>query len=564
MMNIDVTKIKTFLAALPIDTEAEQQLLDSAFAVCGTETNAVLIVGDMTAAPFLFLPLEEQIFNENDNPPFPIWVIYGDRFSICIHNEHGETERYQTTSDFRHFCAERFAQIRACTVEIPCDRLVGMRLVYRTLTSDMAALIEAARGCNACVMVLAADAGGLTDHSQALCHWLVNERCIAQNTAVLLRSRGSRPNRLLRLQWEEALGCKPQSFLCAPERGDDDTVSGSLFAAVASAVGVPSADSADYAQAEKKVISGIETKIKERLAAEIERQMTAADEADKWCEHYRSGASALRAQCNTAKYSISTLEDDEINAIYAEINDFFSTLHNTFPDMVQNVLETSTDPKRDLRNLAGDYINDCIDAFIAALTADVAKTVLLSRATEDMNALIDQFAEMYRELHDEQSTAGETETTRFLKIAGLNTGDYKLAFISILEDFLRQKIFLLYCVGEGGIRPAAKLYKMIDNMIIRLGDALTPKAAFAKATVKLVLEQLDESREDVKQQVENTVIPRMSNLIVTAFDEQTAIYVNRLTTLSQNAGVRAMAARNNAEAMRAAIELIPAIFGTAE
>ena len=43
-----------------------------------TKTKGLLIVGDVMAAPFLLLPMETQIFEENDVLPFPIDVVWGE------------------------------------------------------------------------------------------------------------------------------------------------------------------------------------------------------------------------------------------------------------------------------------------------------------------------------------------------------------------------------------------------------------------------------------------------------------------------------------------------------
>jgi len=563
MMMADITKMKEFLAALPIDTAEEIRLLNAVCTENSSETKAVLFVGDAAAAPFLLLPTDTQIFDEDDTIPFPIDVVWGSQFSISVIDGQETVERYHTAEDFRHFCKNRFAGFHRCTVELPDDRLRGIRLVYFLLTADMAALTDASHGCDSCVMVLAADAPGLTDETQALCQWLTGERCIGQNTAVLLRDRGYETNEQLLIMTEYMLDGEPQSFQC-DVADDSGTVSDIVFSAAASVIGESSNDDEPISASAQSMFAGISRKTRTRLEAESEAQKVLAAQAEILLEKYKKAAREFRAMCDTAKYSLSSLDDEEIKSIYDEIDAFFAMLNECIPGMIQDVLKNSDSAKSDLKNLTGDYINDQVDAFVSALTDDIAAHCLIPRAEEHLTRLIDQFRLMYEELHLASAETKNLAKTEFLQIADMNIGNYKPYLIGMLEEYLHSRVGLLRLLQLFGMDAAGGIADALDRYIDALGDLLTLKKPFANKIKNMVIQQMQDTKEQVKLQIKDTVIPRMGKILLTAFDEQTEGYITHLTVLADDAEAHRTAAQNTVAVIAAALAEIDTIFPTAE
>lgn len=560
MMN-DIIKIKEFLASLPIDTADEIALLDTSCASAASDARTVLIVGDASAAPFLLLPTETQIFSEFDILPFPIHAVWAETFSVSVINENGETERYQKTEDFRLYCEKRFANLRQCTFHIADKRLRGLHLVYHTLTADMTALQNASAGCDGIVAAFLADAPGLTDDTTALLHWIKDVRCISGNTALLLRKRGF-CNPMLSRMAAMTLGCKPQTFRCDPDGVDEHAPDNALFSAVEAAGGsertVGDADTQQEISGD--MLAGIGTRIRAQLEQSIPQMQTKASDADEKYKKYQSAIKTLRSLGDTVKYNLGSLIDDEIKSVYDEIDAFFDVLYRAFPDMVNEVLKNSSTAKADLKNLAGDYINDQIDAFVAALVDDIAQKCLVPRAEEHLKKLIEKFRLMFAGLKLEDSEAEEIAKTRFLQIAGMNLGNYQPYLMQLLSDFLHRRLLLLRVIEILGIDAAGKLADAIDGLIDGFVNLITLKEPFAKAIQNKVLNQMNDTKVQVKLQIRDTVIPRMSALLMTVFDDLTNIYEQQLTAHADRAEHDRDEARNAEDTMTAALQKLPSLF----
>ena len=66
-MQTNIICIREYLKSLPVDVQHEQDLLGH---LSESDRELILVAGDQAAAPFTMLPLEENMFLEQDAPAF--------------------------------------------------------------------------------------------------------------------------------------------------------------------------------------------------------------------------------------------------------------------------------------------------------------------------------------------------------------------------------------------------------------------------------------------------------------------------------------------------------------
>lgn len=544
-MQTTITQMMDFLTSLPFDTQDERSLLENLVCCEGLET--ILVAGDADAAPYTLLPLEEQLFEPVDAPNFPLTAEYGDSFSIHVLNQDGETECYQSISDFRHFCAPRFRQLHSCTVRLPNPLLREQRLVYFQFDQELSALNEAAKGCSGCIMVLAANAGGLSEDYSQLCHWLKDERCIASRVNLILNQQIPICNRMLPLLTENLLDRKKLAvFRCGVGR-DTMTAEQALKSALLDL------QERDAPGAERGVLTACRTQVTQKLQAQLQQLQTEAAEAGRLAEEYRKAEITFRAMCDSEKYSLaSLLTQEDMESIRREIRGMFAKLQHCFPQMVDEVVKKSRDSKEDLKNLAGDYLGNLSDAFLSSLMEDVSDRLLVPRTNERFQNVCDRFRRMMSEAQLDAQELEEHVEAEFLRLSDVNIGDYKPQMAVVLSDLLTMVVraVLIHYLDDWGRSIANVLNSWIKGVLLDVAIALTPKEMFANALCQKIMEHWDELEKDVCQQVESTLLPRLTIMLQEKFEKLTAHYDVQLLRKAEALSARQAEAQAQSESLR--------------
>lgn len=523
-MQNTVTKMKKFLSALSIDTQYEQGLLESLFSQ--TERETILVVGDVDGAPCTLLPLKEQLFKPGEVPGFPLIAEYADAFSIHAVNEKGEAEQYKTISDFRYFCAGRLDTLRRCTVRIPCAFLKQNRLVYLQFGGNMNALSEAAKGCTGCILVMAADAGGLSDDYMSLCHWLAEERCIAGRTNLILNCRSPFGNRMLPFMVESQLKRKKLAvFKCGIGGQGVLTVARALEAALLD-IQERSGDGT-----EKDVLFVCLEHVESKLNHEVRLLQEQREKKSELARQYENAGELFQAMCTTEQYSLaSILSKEGLETLRSEIHGMFDLLRNRFPKMVEEVMDKSRKPKEDLKNLAGDYLSALTDSFMDSLLGEVADKLLIPQTRQHFTGVCERFRRMMQEVELEYETLEEHVKTEFLRMAEINLGDFYPTIAQAVSNVLTTAIqVLLAGEFEGwGLVIAGWLNEELNRFFADAVATVMTKKQYANSLCSHVQKQLDEHEEKICQQLQGTILPRLMDMLRKEFEKLTRLYSDQI------------------------------------
>lgn len=546
-MEPDVMQIKTFLESLPIDVKYEQSLLDN---LCPAEQETILVAGDQQAAPYTLLPWKEQVFTQDDVPGFPLLVEYGGSFSIRAVNARGEAERYQSAADFRRFCAHRFQELRQCVLQLPNEMLKTLRLKYFLMNDRMDRLSEDAKGCSGCVLVLAADAGGLSEDHMALTKWLREERCISGRVSLLLHQRGPAANRMLKIMVQASLGRNTLGVFSTGAEG-----------ALRSAVMDVQQRRADGAQS--GVLQACRAGVERKLTAALEEWTAACNESGLASKKYSETARTFQAMCATEKYGISSLlTRQETEDIQKEIKGFFDLLKTGFPGMVDEAVKKSPDPKNDLKNLCGDYLSDLMNNFAAQLVNEAANETLIPRVHEQFLSLHKRFQRMVQDAQLEYEQMEQAAETEFLQMVDLNLGDCESKIATTVANVLTMVIrsVLSIYMGDLGRFAGLLLSDDLNKIFSALANAVLPKKMYANGLRKTILENLDKMEDTLLGQVEGTMLPRLCDILEQEFEKLTGVYSGQLESRAALFAQRQQEAQDRMQTLSGAQKRLEAVF----
>lgn len=559
-MQTNTICIREYLKSLPVDVQHEQDLLGH---LSGSDRESILVIGDQAAAPFTLLPLEETMFLEQEVPAFPLQLEYGDAFSILATNTSGERERYYSVSDFRRFCADRFDQIICCTVYLPHEFLRDLRLVYFIINENLNRLNTVAKGCTGCVMAVAADAGGLSEDYMALCSWLKDERCISERVSMILRYRNSFCNDMLGymagyLLERENIG----TFFC----GDTGEVTLPEISALRSAVLDVQQYEMDASQA--GVLRQCRSSVEQKLKAALLAQQSEKESSKEIQEKYENAGRVFEAMCITERYSISNLLTDvEKESLRREIRDFFTMVRGSFPQMVDEVLAKSKKPKTDLKNMAGDYLGDVIDAFVGELIEEVSAQLMIPRTHERFQNVCIRFRRMMQDAQLEHEQLEKNAEAELLRMANINIGNYQAPLAQVISTILSSvvKYFLLKELTEWGFGDLSyvivhRVERIIDSVVSEVSDALMSKKQYVGSLKKKLLEDMEDLQTQIYEQLELTIIPRLGDVLQKEFDNLTNVYHEQLLQRAGEAAEQQEAARQQIRILEHALTELEVVF----
>lgn len=551
-------KLMTMLKALPVDTAYEQGLIEAA-ACGGGET--YLIAGAQDADPFILLPLEEQLFEKGELPPFYVTAEYGEQFSLCAVNRNGEKELYRTASDFRRYCAGRFAEISNCTLQLPYDFLKRCSLRFAILDNiSLAYLNEVGKGCAGCVMAIEADAGTLSDDYMTLCSYLAEERCISDKVALALYQRTTDFNDdMLAVIAAEVLN---RESVEAFAYGDSSAPCKALEAAVGSIM------AGESAGADDGVVQNCCGKAAEKLQTLMDT--TKAEEAQykKTKESYGDALSKFQAMADTEKYSLNNLlSDHEVEAIRSEIHDMFVSLEDALPELFKEVIQNSRSAKEDLKQLTGDYLGNLVNSFTECLLNQVVDEQLLPRTERIFESLCSRFSTVMRNVKLEQEDDISYAMAEFLKISSINLGNYHTQTAKTLSGIVQAlaRFALISSMRElellnlGSAKIVDVLIDMFAQKLSDLIDALTPKGQYARSLRKELVEHLHEQEKLLCEQLENNILPRLYDYLQDEYTKLTGVYEKQLRDKEQHYAELQQSAAVKIASLQADIQAVEAM-----
>lgn len=519
-MEAGIAAIKKRISSLSVNTEYEQSLLDNLTVDTAVET--ILVAGDQFSAVHMLLPTEEKPFLPEEFPAFPVTVEYGEVFRIKVVNAAKEIELYHTAGDFRHFCSGRLRELTQFTVQIPNPFLRDTRLIYFFLDDNLCQLNSAALGSSGCIVCLAADAGGLSDDYMELCRWLKDERCISNRVSMVLYQNGAFRNRMLPFMAESVLNRKKIGvFRCAKNNQDLLKPEKAIQAAVLDIQERKADNVADGVCA--ACCDSLKQKLEDALAEAKKDTETNEETAEK----YRKALRTFQAMCVTERYAFSEiLTKEEYENLTREIHEMFELLRIKLPAMVDEVVAKSDAVKADLKNLAGDYLGALIESYIGSLLDEITSGILNSRSRKEFDDLCNRFRRVMRDVELEYSEIEEQTKTAILRMGDINIGDFHTPLSGIIAPMLTFalcKVLSLFQLHLGFLARQA-----ITEGFVMLTDAAMPKKAYARSVCKAIQGKLDELEQEISKQIQETILPCVSDTLLAEFDALVKLYSDQL------------------------------------
>lgn len=524
-MPINITQLESCLRSMSIDTGKEQKLLSGIS--CQQAEDTILITGDPQADIYTLIPAPEQLLFADESIPFPLTVEYAEAFSVQVFFD-SSTEIYHSVRDFRQFCRDRFADIHRCEVCIPDELLRQNHLIFFTLDHNISQLTDFCMHCTGCVIVAAADAGGLSEDYLDLCRWLSEERCISKRVTLLLNHSGVFDNPALEFMAQTVLNRKKLGVIrCGTE---DQT---GTFALKAAVYDIQERSMEGVADA---VMLSCCSQIRLRLQDAILEEQKTAQSNQVLAEKYRSAGKTYNAMCVTEAYAFAEiLTKEEQENLRREIKAMFNRLRSCFPQMVDEVLFKSANPKQDLKNLSGDYLGALIDAYVEEILNEVLEDLLIPRTRDRFHDLCDRFRRMMQDADLEYEQIENHARTVLLKMGDVNIGDYHtpLAEIAatVITAFLKMSLTALLSkvgLGDWGYYIGVRLGDVINSAATELADMVTPAKYYAGNVTKVLMKQTDDLEQTILLQIQDTIIPRMSGVLQSEFETLVDVYRDQL------------------------------------
>jgi len=524
-MALNITQLETCLRSMSIDTSYEQKLLSGIS--CQQSDETILITGDPQADIYTLIPAPEQLFFADESIPFPLMVEYAETFSVQVFFG-SNTEIYHSVKDFRHLCHDRFAQVHRCVVSIPDELLRQNHLVFFTLDHNLPQLADSCPHCTGCVIVATADAGGLSEDYLDLCRWLLEDRCISKRVTLLLNHSGVFDNPVLELMTQTVLNRKKLGVIkCSTED------QAGFFALKAAVYDIQERSMEGIADA---ALLSCCSRIRQRLQAAVLEEQKIAQSNQLFAEKYRSADKTYNAMCVTELYSFAEiLTKEEQENLWREIKSMFTRLRSCFPQMVDEVLQGSPNPRQDLKNLSGDYLGTLIDAYVEEILNEVLEDYLIPRTRERFHDLCDRFRRMMQDADLEYEQIENQARTVLLKMGDVNIGDYHtpLAEIAatVITAIIKMSLTALLSkigLGDWGYHIGRGLGKVVNSELTVLADTVTPIKYYARNITKVLMDQTNNLEQQVLQQIQETLIPRMSGVLQSEFETLVDIYRDQL------------------------------------
>ena len=574
-MSDRLERLSQLLPTLLVDTAYEQGLL----AASGAAGERLLVAGTQESQLFSLLTTEEPLLESGWAPLFPIDAEYGPALSIRAVNRAGEIERFHSAAEFRRCCGGRLEELTACTVQLPDPLLERCPLRFLLLNgTTFQTLTEQAAGCTGCVLVAAADAGGLSEDYQALCDWLAGQRCVADRVSLVLTQRAPRLNPALEIMAETMLKReKIAVFRCSLGRGSGLSPARALDHAVRDILDRSGAaggdDSADGVI--RTCCAGAEEKLRAALA-EAEAAGAAGRRQEELC---RSARKSFHAMAETDRYSLSELlTPEESAAVRAEVRAMFAALRAALPGLIDEAAARSDDPKEDVKQLVGDYLSDLMDRFLTDLLLEVSEKQLVPRTQERFEQVIRRFRRLARELDIDASGEEAPVKLELLKNEGVNIGDYRTAVAMILSHLITEAGKLLvkglaFIFAEQYMTPSS--FAALSKLLKKAGDAANlameravdnamPLGMYMSSLKKDVQEKLDEAENALCDQLDESVFPRLYGLLDEQFRKLTEAYEDRIARQGDRCGEQAGAAEARAEQLREQLGRVAELSGAAQ
>lgn len=529
-MTRKLDNLSHLLPTLPIiDTTYEQSLLAAAFS---EGRDIFLVCGTQDAQIFSMLPLETPLFQPHEFPLFPVDLKYGPSLVITVTDKSGQIEKYHSAEDFHRFCAHRLSDFTGCTVEFPEPLFQQAHFRFLLLNNTTFAFLnKVGKGVTGGILVVSADAGTLSEDYSTLCNWLVNQRCISDRVSMILNQRAPTSNPMLTVMAEKMLHRNKISvFTCGRRRTSPLTPQAALSNAARDLLD-RTADSADE--------EVFQTCCQQTLVKLVAALKIAEEQSELFRCRYEScikAKDAFHAMALTESYSFTQLlTQEEQENIRLEVRRMFAALKAALPDLIQEVKDTAQNPKEDLKQLAGDYLGDLINEFTSRLLSEISEKLLIPRASKRFHDVFERFQRLTEDnniqLRERDIAHAEAE---FLRMTEVNLGNYHTQTAKWLATLGEWTVKAwLFQLDRGFASFTHKLTRILVPMMENFADDVMPTGLYTHHMLRDLLNQLDETENNLCSQLDETAFPRLYRILHKEFTGLTNAYGESLWQLSE-------------------------------
>lgn len=525
-MLINWQNILETMQAMPVDTQAQQALVLAAQQ--GAGQGGLLVAGVEEADPMALLPGGNP-FIGGKAPLCAVRCVPGKSLCILTENTQGVVERFRSAQDYCAIYGADPEAVTACTVETPAMQQSGAALYFAVLTPDNREQYSRwAALTGSCAFVVYAEAGNVGEETVALSHLVDPAR------SVLILNHLENvffPNDMLALQLHE--GKLPVLECDCTLDGE-----GGPQAVLAQALATAGSGAADASPALERAWQAILQKLDERIA-QADKKLASLNASVK---KIRDAEGFFRAEAASRRYALRALiGDDLLEGMQKDLEDLTTELKEQLPGMVDEVVDTCDKPKEALKNLLAEYVSS---VYNTAVTESLDRLVN-EHCLPGMNRILQESLESYTritsvELSIDQAEDPEVEDS-FMRLTHLHMGDFHTALATILPTLLTNVTrWILYYFQLGFL--ARILYWLEGPVTSALSDAidaLRPTRGYASALLKAVLGQLDGMQGNLSVQVEESIIPRLCEVMESEYmqiiDDEAAELTAQADKLQQRA-----------------------------
>lgn len=513
--------VMTDLSLCGVDTYPERRMLG------GLGCRILLVAGAQGARVFDLMSALELEPLSLEGAACAVACVYGERFCIQAREERGVTPCFFSAGDFRRYFDGRWEQLRECRVVSPAPLLREAEIRFLELGPETAGrLTELAGDCTAFLLALPCAAGAPGEEMQKLCRWIREERRLPDRAGIVLNhAEAGTVNAMLPLFLREWLGAEAPGWRCGyPASGKQLPPGDVLYAAVQLTAGDTGETDALTA---RNCVARAREKTRARQDA-LEREAEECRRGARWLAGVSRSFRSSVENAGAAMHCALSLQQEK--ALREDIEGMTALLSQRLPGMVQEVVEKNgKQAKDDLKNLAGDYVEALLNAYITALAERICQEEWLPQVRQVFSRAVEEFRSLVKDAPVALETAQEGERAAFLKSLSLNLGNYidswalslggavaavvRTAVRSVLYQF-EEIGFLLILLGVGD-----ELANKAGSLAAGAVDAIMPPKQYGKKLAQLLQKNIAKMGPDILDTMKSSMLPAINEHIARQYQD---------------------------------------------
>ena len=552
-----IEHIQTFLdsdIASIIDISEEKKILQGL--ITAQNCTVILVTGLQNSDPFSLLAGFGlmNLFPKYFISPFPVECIYGDKLHLIAESADGERNIFYCADDFKTHFGNNWDNISMLQIALPAEVLRQTNLVFYSMNSGGNNWMQYAARCNGFILTLSADDGTISDNMISFCRWIDEKLCMKDCICTVLNHAEETllVNYGLECTMQELLDENAVILTCDHDKSDEENPNAVINKAVTSVLSRKKAELTNLNYAADDILSGIGEKLQRKIIALEESLNKSENEKSKWLDAIET----VRNEVIQDHYKLDCLltEQEKLD-IHEELVNFTAYLYEALPAMGEELVQCSDDPKADMGNLCGDYIEAVLESFMIAMVNELVESVLVPRAVDLFNFTQERLKVLLNDLpmNELKNSDNICVTTDFLKTLHINVGQSITKFALIIGDIVANVILLIF--------RKYGLGKIVGKIVTRIVSAITPNKMFVNDCIKNINQKMPpkQTADLVYENMNKSLLSLIICRLVEAYDRMVDEYISAMTVYVNVYEENAEKCRNKITAIEAVLQKLNSI-----